>query len=69
MRAGEVLVVRSPDGPDRKALVLQVLGVNGGPPFLVRWLDTGRTGELVPQGDVVVDHHPPPPSVPDHRCG
>jgi hypothetical protein len=42
---------------DRDAEVLDV-GENGGPPFRVRWSDTGREALLFPGPDAVVEHFP-----------
>ncbi len=45
---------------DRDGEVLEVRGPDGGPPFLVRWGDTGHEGLLFPGPDAVVQHfeHP-----------
>lgn len=69
MHAGQVLVVRPAGGPERQAEVLEVLGVNGGPPFLVRWRDTGRVAVFVPDSDTFVDHSVRLVVRRDHRCG
>lgn len=72
MRTGQLLVTQDgPDGAVREAEVLAVLGANAGPPFLVRWLDSGRTGLLYPDGDVWAGPRPRP-QVPvqwGNRCG
>ena len=53
MRSGQVLVVRHAGrAAVRAAEVVEVLGANAGPPFRVRWLDTGRTFLLHPDSDV-----------------
>lgn len=53
MRTGQVLVTHDgPGGASRQAEVVEVLGVNAGPPFRVRWRDTGRTSLLFPDSDV-----------------
>jgi hypothetical protein len=72
MRAGQVLVTRDgATGAAREVAVVEVLGVNAGPPFLVRWLDTGRTGVLYPDGDVWTEPptHPRLPVQRGNRCG
>lgn len=72
MRTGQVLVTRTgPDGTARRAVVLEVLGVNGGPPFRVRWRDTGHTGLLYPDRDVWTEApaHPRVPEQRGNRCG
>jgi hypothetical protein len=72
MRAGQVLVtLGGPSGAPREAEVVEVLGVNAGPPFLVRWLDTGRTSLLYPDSDVWPGPrtHPPVPDQRGNRCG
>ena len=63
MRAGAVLVVEQ-DGALRRAVVLEVRGPNGGPPFLVRWSDSRRTGLLVPDSDTRVVAQAPAPRAP-----
>ncbi len=72
MRAGQVLVTRDGrKGAVREVEVVEVRGVNAGPPFLVRWLDTGRTSVLYPDSDVWTE----PPTHPrvleqrGNRCG
>lgn len=42
--------------PPRDAEVLEVRGADGGPPFLVRWEDTGRVSLHYPGSDAVVKH-------------
>lgn len=72
MKVGQLLMTR--DGPGdavREAQVVAVLGVNAGPPFLVRWLDTGRTSRLYPDGDVWTERrtHRVVPELRGNRCG
>jgi hypothetical protein len=45
---------------DRDGEVLEVRGPDGGPPFLVRWGDTGHEALFFPGPDAVVQHfeHP-----------
>ena len=40
--------------PDRFAEVLEVRGVDGQPPYLVRWSDDGRVGLFLPGSDAFV---------------
>lgn len=44
--------------PERDAEILEVRGVGGGPPFLVRWEDSGRQTVLYPGSDAYVEHVP-----------
>ena len=54
---GDRIVVRSHrvGEPDRDALVLGVQGVDGTPPYRVRWSD-GREGVYFPGSDAYVLH-------------
>jgi hypothetical protein len=63
MRAevGDRLVVHGVhlDDPVRDGEVLEVHGTDGGPPFLVRWSDTGHESLVFPGPDATVEHlHP-----------
>jgi hypothetical protein len=42
--------------PERDAEVLEVLGEDGGPPFLVRWQDDGRVSRFYPSSDAYIEH-------------
>lgn len=42
--------------PDRDGEILEVLGENGGPPYRVRWEDSGEVSELFPGSDAYVRH-------------
>jgi hypothetical protein len=42
--------------PTRDAEILEVLGREGGPPFRVRWWDTGREAVFFPGADAAVEH-------------
>ncbi|MGD9793267.1 MAG: DUF1918 domain-containing protein [Acidimicrobiia bacterium] len=42
--------------PDRDALVLEVHGPDGGPPYVVRWSDTGHETLFFPGSDAAVQH-------------
>lgn len=54
---GDRLVVRGhrQGEPERDAEVLEVLGEDGAPPYLVRWED-GHESEVFPGSDVVIQH-------------
>ena len=56
---GDRLVVKGHHigDPDRHAVVLEVHGQSGAPPYLVRWSD-GHESVFVPSSDAIVEHHP-----------
>ena len=56
---GDRLVVKGHHigDPDREAVVLEVHGQGGAPPFLVRWSD-GHESVFVPSSDTTVEHRP-----------
>jgi hypothetical protein len=56
---GDRLVVKGHHigDPDREAVVLEVHGQGGTPPFLVRWSD-GHESVFVPSSDTTVEHRP-----------
>lgn len=60
MRAsvGDRIVVKSRHigEPNRDCEVLEVHGADGGPPYLVRWGDTGHRTLFFPGSDAVVQH-------------
>jgi Domain of unknown function (DUF1918) len=60
-RKGDRLVVRGhhQGEPQRDGEILQVLGANGAPPYLVRWED-GHESEVFPSSDVYVEHFEEP---------
>jgi hypothetical protein len=64
MRAspGDRLVIRGhyQGEPSRDGEILEVLGENGAPPYLVRWADDGHISEFFPSSDASVEHfeHP-----------
>jgi hypothetical protein len=68
MRAtpGDQLVIRSAhlDEPARDGEILEVHGTDGGPPYVVRWSDTGHESLMFPGPDAIVRHleHPAPGS-------
>lgn len=55
---GDRLVVRSThmDSPVRDGEILEVRGEHGGPPYLVRWSDTGHVALVYPGQDAFVQH-------------
>jgi len=65
--AGDRLVVAGAHLGDtgRDAEVLEVRGADSGPPFLVRWSDTGHLGLVFPGPDAVIAApHPKGSAVP-----
>jgi Domain of unknown function (DUF1918) len=42
--------------PSRDCEVLEVQGAEGGPPYVVRWSDTGHTAMFFPGTDASVQH-------------
>lgn len=57
-RPGDRLVVRGHHAgePERDAEILEVLGDDGAPPYLVRWEDDGRESRVYPSLDLYVQH-------------
>src|SRR5690242_20132271 len=55
---GDRLLIRrlAPHAPVRDGEILEVLGENGTPPYLVRWSDDGCVGLVFPGPDASVDH-------------
>lgn len=45
--------------PDRDCEVIEVHGVDGGPPYLVRWDDSGHETLFFPGPDALVQHRQP----------
>jgi hypothetical protein len=63
--SGDRLVIRGHHVGDRvrDGEILEVLGEEGGPPFLVRWADDGHVSQVYPGSDAFVEHfekHPEP---------
>jgi uncharacterized protein DUF1918 len=58
--SGDRLVIRGHrlGEPDRDGEILEVLGEEGGPPFRVRWSETGRVALLFPGADAAIEHYP-----------
>jgi hypothetical protein len=44
--------------PKHDALIVAVEGKDGGPPYRVRWADSGQEGLFFPGPDAVVEHYP-----------
>lgn len=42
--------------PDRDCEVLEVRGTDGGPPYVVRWADSGHEALFFPGSDAAVQH-------------
>lgn len=59
---GDRLIVHGAHVGDvgRDGEILEVRGTDGGPPYVVRWSDTGHEGFVFPGPDTVVHHfeHP-----------
>ena len=55
---GDRLVVRGhyQGEPQRDGEILEALGEQGAPPFLVRWADDGHVSEFFPSSDASVEH-------------
>jgi len=62
MRAaiGDKIVVRGHrvGEADRDAVILDVEGTDGSPPYRVRWSDDGHEGVFFPGEDASVEHYP-----------
>ncbi len=43
---------------ERGAEIIDLRGVNGEPPYLVRWDDDGQEALFFPGSDAAVEHHP-----------
>jgi hypothetical protein len=63
-KVGDKIVVKGHhlDEPDREAVVLEVRGTDGEPPYLVQWAMDGHEGLFFPSSDASVVHyeHPKP---------
>lgn len=55
---GDRIVIKSHriGQPDRDCEVVAVRGPNGGPPYLVRWGDTGHETLFFPGSDAALQH-------------
>lgn len=56
--AGDRLVIRGHEvgEPERDAEILEVLGDEGAPPYVVRWEEDGHVSEFFPGSDAYVQH-------------
>ena len=56
-KAGDRLVIKGHyvGEPDRDALILEVRGTDGGPPYRVQWGDDGHEGLFFPGSDAVIE--------------
>jgi hypothetical protein len=55
---GDQLVIRGHHlgEPDRDGEILEILGDDGAPPYVVRWQDDGHVSKLYPSSDAFVHH-------------
>jgi hypothetical protein len=55
-KVGDWLVIKgvTVDRPDQRGLIAEVHSSDGSPPYVVRWLDTGRVATVFPGPDAVV---------------
>jgi len=55
---GDRLVIRGHHlgEPERDAQILEVLGEDGAPPWVVRWQDDGHVSHYYPSLDAYVEH-------------
>jgi hypothetical protein len=60
-RAGDELIVKGQHvgDADRRGVIIEVGGVDGGPPYLVWWSD-GHESTFFPSAGTVVEHIPLP---------
>lgn len=58
---GDRLVIRGHRVGERvrDGEILEVLGENGGPPYVVRWSDDGHVSRIFPGSDAYVEHFRP----------
>lgn len=59
-KVGDRIVIRGHHigEPDRDCQVLEVRGPDGGPPYQVRWGDTGHESLFFPGSDAAVQPYP-----------
>ena len=57
-KVGDRLVIKGHyvGAPDRDAEILEVRGEDGGPPYIVRWEETGHETLFFPGSDAVIEH-------------
>jgi Domain of unknown function (DUF1918) len=62
--AGDRLVIHGhrTGEPERDGEIVEVLGEDGAPPFLVRWSDDGHVSRFYPSSDAYVEHFKHKPS-------
>lgn len=55
-KTGDWLVIKGVtiEQPDQRGLITEVHSPDGGPPYVVRWLDTGHEAIVFPGPDAVV---------------
>jgi hypothetical protein len=60
-RNGDRLVVRGHrvGESERDAEIIEVLGDDGAPPYVVRWIDDGRVTQISPGSDAYIDRLSP----------
>lgn len=51
-----ILTPTHPDEPKRDAEIIEVHGVDGGPPYLVRWSDNGHESLCFPSTGAEIHH-------------
>jgi Domain of unknown function (DUF1918) len=58
--AGDKILIRGHHvgEPEREALILEVRGADGGPPYVVKWLSDGHEGLFFPGSDATIEHRP-----------
>lgn len=56
--AGDRIIIRGHHigEPDRDCEILEVLGTDGGPPYRVRWGDSGHEALFFPGSDATLQH-------------
>ncbi|WP_067461240.1 DUF1918 domain-containing protein [Actinomadura macra] len=62
-RTGDWVIVRGHQvgDPDRKAMIIEVHGRDGAPPYVVQW-DDGHESTFFPAADAVIEAHDAPSS-------
>jgi len=54
---GDLLVVQGPSANDHKrvGVITELRHADGSPPYLVRWLDNGHEGLVIPGSDATIE--------------